>query len=425
MGAMTGQQIYENFLNAPGTDGLEAAQRQLAEVRVEYGHLQAEITKAAAALEEHWQGEASGAAQRGAGPLAVAHGQAGGEMEFADNLLRTQVDSFHVTKNSVRPVPPVPPMPASFNEMVEGGAKNYFQATTAANNAAQSNVAVMDGWTRISGDNGARMPVTYGTIDPGAFSVSQGTPGEKPGAIDGFRGAPEQRKRSGAYGPPRTPAQGPRPGESTVDPSKQTPPPQAPPPQTPPQQDPPKQHPPQQGPPQKVPPNHRTPVADDGDQTTRPVEDHPGPNPVRQPVTDVPRTPVSGPPGGGGPNWVPPGLPGPEGRTNGPGAGRTGVPGPGTGGTAGRLGGGPGSGAGPAGTRGMAEPGMRGGTAGKPGANGMTPGAGGQRGKGAEDEEHHRKYILDDDSHFLPGEEGEKVVDPTTGMAPTPPVIGK
>ncbi|WP_410655647.1 hypothetical protein [Amycolatopsis sp. lyj-112] len=414
MGVMNGQQIYENFANAPGPGGLEAAQRQLVEVRVEYGRLQAEITRAAAALEEHWQGDAAGAAQRGAGPLAVAHGQAGGEMEFADNLLSTQVASFHATKNAVQPVPPIPPMPASFDEMIEGGAKNYFEATTASNNAAQSNVSVMDGWTKISGDNGARMPVTYGTIDPGAFSVSQGAPGEKPGAIDGFRGAPEQRKKT-----PRTPGQTPAPKPGT----------------------------PQPGPKESTVdvPKQPVPVAKGEDQTTRPVEDHPKPNPIRTPITDVPRPPISGPPISGNPNWLPPvtgpGVPGGPGRTgvpgsgpgagrlSGPGAGRIGGPGtagPGTGGgTGGRLGGGPGSGSGMAGTRGIAEPGMRGGAAGKPGVGGMAPGAAGQRGKGGEDDEHQRKYVLDDDSHFLPGEKGEKIVDPTTGMSPTPPVIGK
>lgn len=399
MASMTGQQIFENFASAPGSSGLESARIQLDEIRQEYELLAEEITRAAGALEEHWQGDAAGAAQRGAGPLALVHKQAGTEMSIADRLLDNQISEFNVTKNSVKPVPPVPERPSGIKEFLFGTPPSYLLATTAANDAAQHNVTVMDNWTKTSGDNGSRMPVSYGKIDPGAFSVTQGSTSETPGAIGGFPGAPEQRKRSGgAYEPRQTSApRQPGPGESTVDPPKQP-----------------------------------APVTRGDDQTTRPVEDHPKPNPVRTPAMDVPRPPVGPPPGGGNPTWLPPGTPitGPgvpgTGRVGGPGAGRIAAPGAGgSGNIAGRLGGGQGSGA--AGPRGVVEPGVRGaaGSAGKAGAGGMAPGAAGQRGKGGEDEEHQRKYVLDDDSPFLPSEKGEKIVDPTTGMSPTPPVIGK
>jgi hypothetical protein len=52
-------------------------------------------------------------------------------------------------------------------------------------------------------------------------------------------------------------------------------------------------------------------------------------------------------------------------------------------------------------------------------------GAGGQKGTGAEDEEHQRKYGLDDDSAFsLVDEVGERLVDPNTGLPVTPPTLG-
>jgi hypothetical protein len=52
-------------------------------------------------------------------------------------------------------------------------------------------------------------------------------------------------------------------------------------------------------------------------------------------------------------------------------------------------------------------------------------GAGGHKGTGAEDEEHQRKYGLDDDSAFsLVDEEGERLVDPNTGLPVTPPTLG-
>lgn len=50
----------------------------------------------------------------------------------------------------------------------------------------------------------------------------------------------------------------------------------------------------------------------------------------------------------------------------------------------------------------------------------MAPGA---REKKEEDEEHQRKYVLDDDELFS-DEDRDTLRDPETGMRPTPPVIG-
>jgi hypothetical protein len=52
-------------------------------------------------------------------------------------------------------------------------------------------------------------------------------------------------------------------------------------------------------------------------------------------------------------------------------------------------------------------------------------GMGGQKGEGGEDDEHQRKYVLDDDEAFQLTEAGERLVDPRTGMPLTPPVIGQ
>lgn len=398
---MAGQEIYENFTNGPGTSDLEYARALLDEVRKEYKTLADEITRAAGALEEHWEGDAAGAAQRGAGPLALVHSQASTEMIIADQLLDNQISEFNMTKNSVKPVPPVPERPSDIKEVLFGTPPSYLFAITAANDAARHNVTMMDNWTKTSTDNTVRMPVSYGKIDPGAFNVTQSSDTGQPGAIGGFPGAPEKRRDTSRVSePPKSRAPVPEP--STPPPDKST---------------------------VDQPPT--LPVSKNGeDEYTRPERDTPSPKPGT--VLDVPRPPVTPPPGGGNPTFFPPGTPITGiGRIGGPGSGpdarRIGVPGAGgPGGNAGgRLGGGKGSGA--AGPRGVVEPGVRGaaGSAGKASASGMAPGVVGQRGKGGEDDEHQRKYVLDDDSPFLPNEKGEKIVDPTTGMSPTPPVIGK
>ncbi|RJQ76452.1 hypothetical protein [Amycolatopsis panacis] len=65
------------------------------------------------------------------------------------------------------------------------------------------------------------------------------------------------------------------------------------------------------------------------------------------------------------------------------------------------------------------------GAAGARGAAGMGGMGAGGKGKGEEDKEHQRKYGIDDDSAFtLVDDEGERVLDPRTGLPPTPPTIG-
>lgn len=122
--------------------------------------------------------------------------------------------------------------------------------------------------------------------------------------------------------------------------------------------------------------------------------------------------------------WAPGGF-GPLG-----GGGETGTGGR-SGGIAARLGGGTGVGTGAgagagAGEEGRATPGAAGkGAAGAKGSPGMGGMAGAGKGKGEDDKEHQRKYGIEDDSAFsLVDENGERALDPRTGLPPTPPTIG-
>ncbi|WP_410626448.1 WXG100 family type VII secretion target [Amycolatopsis sp. cmx-8-4] len=110
----------------------------------------------------------------------------------------------------------------------------------------------------------------------------------------------------------------------------------------------------------------------------------------------------------------------------GPGVGSGSVPGSGGRGTAGEPGT-PGGGR-QTGARGLVEEPVRGSSVGRTAGgrltgnnpSGMAPGAG--RGKGEDDREHKRKFMLDEDTLFT--DEDRKHLDPTTGLPPVPPTIG-
>jgi uncharacterized protein YukE len=144
----------------------------------------------------------------------------------------------------------------------------------------------------------------------------------------------------------------------------------------------------------------------------------------------------------GGSGWVPGGIPGGPGTDTrgisnpyvGGGVGWNLEPGTGTG-SGGKVPGGPGSGGtgstpGPGrqtGVRGpVEEPVTRGGPGTSRAGNRLNGGPGGMapggRGKGEEDQEHQRKYVVDSDQLFT--EDGQKLVDPETGYPAVPPTIG-
>jgi hypothetical protein len=420
--SMSGQQIYENFANAPGPDGLMQAQQHLAMVEAVYTERENQIRTLAASMEEGWTGDAAGAAQRGAGPLAVAHGGAAQEMATARDLLANQADSFYVVKSSVTLVPPAPSEPSTFDNLISfGGAQSDYEAGVAKSNAAaQANVAAMDGWRSSSSYNGSMMPTTYGQIVPNAMNISIAEPKNPPPIGPGTGGGGGDIAKPGGGDPGRGKSGYPETGGKTpgylgggsrdaigmFD------------------------------------PNHYQYLGTDG--KTTPV-DH-------KSVSTDPTRPgwPDGPGGKGGQSG---GGQGGQGSLGGTGFGAFGGSGSSSGsgsgsGAGGRLGGsgsssgsgvgvggeksmGSGKGSGVA-SSGAANESMGRGGAGTPGAKGTggrggMPGGmgGGHKGEGGEDEEHQRKYVMEDDQAFQLTEDGERLVDPHTGLPITPPVIGQ
>ncbi|GAA1971489.1 hypothetical protein [Amycolatopsis minnesotensis] len=413
---MTAQQIYDNFDKARGTGSLQDARNTLQKVEEQYTIREHDITKLAASMEEGWAGAASGAAQRGAGPMAVEHGHAAQALATAKDLLQNQSDTFHDTKSRVVQIPPYPDQDQTFRDMLSGDQDTALAKITSYHSALGGNVKAMDDWTTSSNHNAGMMPGSYGSIDPHALDVSTGPAtggggGKKPGEPGGGGGA----KKPGGGSPVLPPRHGPGaeggggtagggPGRGIAEP-------------------------PGWGQPGTEGGN-RGPsgkgIGDSGDTGNHLPDDSTTPGSY-DPASFRPGT--SDPSVGG---WRP-GAVGALGGL-GPGSGGgdsastgsvfvTAEPGGPGGPDAGALAGGKATGGAVGGAQGA-----RAGGAAAPGAKGAAGGgqgmmgAGGGKGK-SEDEEHKRKYGIEEDSIFDDGD--EKEVDPRTGWAPTQPVIGQ
>src|SRR4051794_35448233 len=114
MAFMTGQHIYENFTNGAGPDGLTRGAAIVNEVAAGYGDGAKQIRELTTEMETAWRGDAAGAAQRGAGPLALEHELATTDLHTAQDLTNRQVGSFGDARNAVVPVPAEPGKPDPF-----------------------------------------------------------------------------------------------------------------------------------------------------------------------------------------------------------------------------------------------------------------------------------------------------------------------
>src|SRR5437870_11892306 len=105
MVGMTGGDIYENFTNGTGPDGLSGGAAIVNEVAAGYGERAEAIRRITGKMEAAWQGEAAGAARRGVGPVGIEHELAGTDLATAQDLTNRQAGSFVDAKNAVVPVP--------------------------------------------------------------------------------------------------------------------------------------------------------------------------------------------------------------------------------------------------------------------------------------------------------------------------------
>ncbi len=185
MTELTGEQIYRNFQDGDGTDGLLGSAAILNEVRGYYDEIANEVYALRAEMESAWQGEASGAARRGAGPVASEYSEASMHLFDAQDLTTRQTGSFERGRNAVVPVPPEPEAVQPWVSASPEGA-TYQNRLGHHNAAAQQNVDVMTGYGNASDHNTVNLPSRYGELmdDQAGFSIGSTGGGTDSGGTD-------------------------------------------------------------------------------------------------------------------------------------------------------------------------------------------------------------------------------------------------
>jgi hypothetical protein len=400
---MNGRDIYHNFRGGTGDDakGLVEASIKVAMLAKRYNERTTSITGLTTKMESAWQGDAAGAAARGAGPLAVEHGLAQEGMNTAHNTLYNQSQAFASAKAKVTEVPPEPDKPGTWDNVFSfGGAhRNYEQKMTQVDTANDNNVAVMDAYETTTSSNTSALPTTYGRItdDYAAVGVDKPSPPPvNPPYNPGIPGNSYPGTGNTGTGNRGTGTTG---GNNSTNPSGNRPPGGS-------------TRPPGGG--TTVPSNNRPPT------TLPPGGRLPGgqnPNQPNNPAMPGMLPPAGFGPGGGGPGGGPRGGGGfgPRGSGGfGPGGGAPGSSsgGPGSGGRGSGFG--PGAGGAAAAAEGAAARGGAGGRGGM-GMGGMGHGAG-KKGEGDEDGQHERpSFLVEPDPHDTFGSD----------EVTAPPVIGE
>lgn len=174
--AMSGAEIYRNFQDGAGPDGLLAGAAIVNEVAAEYAEEATAIQQLTAKMESAWRGAAAGAANRGAGPLVTEHESSGSALLSSQALTSVEADVFALSRNSVMPVPPKPTAPDPWIVFVNPAEQVVFEDQVDDYNAAtKHNVAVMTDYASNATTNVRELPLSYGTLSDDGAGIEVGS----------------------------------------------------------------------------------------------------------------------------------------------------------------------------------------------------------------------------------------------------------
>ncbi|MEW2500227.1 hypothetical protein AB0878_07055 [Amycolatopsis sp. NPDC047767] len=416
-------ELVQKILASGGASSWHDGGGKATQLATDHHNLSSDIQRLSTGLESVWTGNGADAAQARIKMFSDATTSAAQTYTTNSQNLTGLAHGFDEMKKALQPMPGTPPH-KDFIDVATPWDTDTEDKINQYNQLAQQNLQRYNGYAQQAQTSGQGLKADYGQLNPFDDNVAVTQPTKV------VRKKITQTGKTKTGGDDKTST-----SQSEVDTRHVTPPnvppPTTPPPVTPPPNIPPRIAPPPTGrpitPPEQKPPRDIDPpgrTKDDDDTHTSSDLDDQRVTPPGQ------RFPV----GSGNPSWSATGGGdgfGPGGFGVGAGAGIGGAGGSGAFGGRGSAGAGTGSrlgaGSGAFGEEGaLAGRGAAAGAAGAKGSPGMGGmGAAGSKGKGEEDAEHQRKYGIDDDSAFsLLDDEDGRLLDPHTGLPPTPPTIG-
>ncbi|WP_370940415.1 hypothetical protein [Amycolatopsis sp. cg13] len=418
--AVPAPELAQKVLNGPGTSVWHEGAGRAVQLSSQHHEASDLVARMSTGLESAWTGRAADAAQTRIRALAEIASVSAAIYTTNGANLSDVAHGFDAMKTSLQPMPDRPPH-LTFLDRASPWETDAEREITQYNAVAQQNVDRYQAYVQHARTGSQQLQTDYGRLDD--FGGRNTTAGSSMKAQRRPKTAPHfPEPRNPGHPPDAPPVSGPPPGPGVT---------------------------------REKPGPSREPQPRTGDQTTASGWS-PDPATTGPPPTAAPHTETSGSASG---TWMPGpvGVPAQGGRgtagntggstgetTRGRTGGSTGET---TGGRTGGIAGGESNRAGGPRSRtdGPSRPGIgrgtgageeprapgnttRGttgatGTRGTPGITGTTPARG--KDKDQDSQEHHRKYGLDTDAAFsITDDDGERTVDPRTGLPPTPPTIG-
>ncbi|MCG8915296.1 hypothetical protein L6E12_05755, partial [Actinokineospora sp. PR83] len=165
MAGMTGDDIYRNFHEAPGSGSLHRSADGLREVAGQYDVNVDHLIALVAQMEGCWTGEAAGAAHRAAGPLSVRHEAGVPVVEGLRGVATQQAGAFEAAKRAVVEVPPLPAFSLNpLDHIWPADGKPYFQKVVDHVVANNTNVQVMRNYEANTAHTSATIPAALGQL---------------------------------------------------------------------------------------------------------------------------------------------------------------------------------------------------------------------------------------------------------------------
>jgi hypothetical protein len=175
---MDAQQIYDTFkTHAQGTQALAAAQQMVQELAAWYPDSAVSVQKLVNGIHGGWKGNAANLASQGLAPLAEHALASGEQLSTAQDLISRQVESFHRAASAVQPVPP--PLTLTNIIAAAAGGQNpppLLDQIAHRQAAQQSNVDVYNRYVGASQYNASNMPALSDTISTPSAPVAAAPP---------------------------------------------------------------------------------------------------------------------------------------------------------------------------------------------------------------------------------------------------------